>query len=119
MTTAQAVAHGIPRWLVLAMPEDVDQVVALANLEYQTPAQRLAARDYYLRCLRRDQWDRRPRPPVKRPSSLRPSKYASGYRTDPQAHRVTRLRMEPQRRAEIARKGAQARWTEESFSRAS
>ena len=32
MTTEQAVALGVPRWMVLAMPQDVDQIVALANL---------------------------------------------------------------------------------------
>lgn len=110
MNTLQAAQLGIPRWMVLAMPEDVGQIVELANLEYVTPRQRQAARDYYLRCLRRDQWERRPCKPVRRPKLLRPSKRASGYRTNAEAHQSTRLQMEPHRRAEIARKGAQARW---------
>jgi hypothetical protein len=59
MTTAEAVALGIPRWMALAMPEDVAQIVALADLGFHTPHQRRVARDYYLRCLRRDQWERR------------------------------------------------------------
>jgi hypothetical protein len=117
MTTLEAVQIGIPRWLLLAMPEDVEQVVALADAEYQTPDQRRAARDYYLRELRRTQWDRAPRRPARRPASLRPSKRATGYRTDSVAHQTTRLRMEPQRRAEIARRGAEARWRDENSSR--
>ena len=111
MTTAEATARGIPRWMVLSHLEpDVEQIFALVNLEYKTPAQRRQALRYYLRCLRRDQWERTPGKPIKRPSCLRPSKRASGYRTNSDAHRSARLQMEPQRRAEIARKGAQARW---------
>ena len=120
MTTAQAVAAGIPRWMALSHLEpDVEQICALVKLEYKTPAQRQQGLRYYLRCLRRDQWERNPRRQVKRPAALRPSKKASGYRTDSDAHRSTRLRLEPNRRAEIARKGGKTRWNEESFSRAS
>lgn len=119
MTTMQAMAVGVPRWMALSHLEpDVGQILALVNLEYRTPAQRRQALRYYLRCLRRDQWERNPTKPVKRPAALRPSKKASGYRTDSEAHRSTRLRMEPNRRAEIARKGAQARWNAENFSAA-
>ena len=42
--TLEAVQAGVPRWMVLAMPEDVDQIIALSTLEYATPAQRRAAR---------------------------------------------------------------------------
>lgn len=108
MTTHDAVALGIPRWMVLAMPDDVASVVALADLEYRTPAQRRAARDWYLRELRRTQWERRPCKPARRPHSLRPSKVASGYRTDSAAHRVARLTLDPETRRAIARKGKAA-----------
>jgi hypothetical protein len=111
MTTGQAVALGIPRWMVLAMPEDVDQIVALADLEYTTPGQRRAARNYYLRELRRTQWERRPCNPARRPASLRPSKLANttGYRTDSARHRTARMTVNPETRRDIARKG-QATW---------
>lgn len=110
MTTAEATTLGIPRWMVLAMPEDVGQIVALAEMEYATPAQRRAARNYYLRELRRTQWDRQPRKPAVRPSSLRPSKAATGYRTNSAAHITARLTVDADQRRAIARKGAEARW---------
>jgi hypothetical protein len=116
MNTLQAAQLGIPRWMVLAMPEDVEQIVYLAHLEYRTPAQRREARKWYLKELRRTQWDRVPRRKHNKPDCLkpsacdRPSRARSGYRTNIEAHKSTRLQMEPQRRAEIARKGAQARW---------
>jgi len=112
MTTLEAVNFGLPCWMALAMPEDLDQIKALADLEYHTPHQRRIALVYYARCLRRDQWDRHPSAPVHRPHGLRPSKVKmTGYRTNPVPHRQSRLLLEPQRRAEIARKGARARWT--------
>ena len=42
----------------------------------------------------------------------RPSKAAkrTGYRTNSEAHRNVRLKLSPERRAEIARKGAEVRW---------
>ena len=117
MKTSEAVALGIPRWMVLShLADDVSQIAALVDLEYKTPTQRRAARNYYLRCLRRDQWERRPRPPVKRPALLRPSKISDGYRTDSAAHRTARLTVDPEKRRAIARKGAVARWNAESFS---
>ena len=116
MTTGQAVALGIPRWMVLAMSEDVDQIVALAMLEYATPAQRRAARNWYLRELRRTQWERRPCKPAAKPSCLRPSKVSSGYRTNPDAHRTARLKVNADKRRAIARNGATKRWNVESFS---
>ena len=115
MTTGQAVAMGIPRWMVLAMPEDVDQIVALAMLEYATPAQRRAARNWYLRELRRTQWERRPCKPAAKPSCLRPSKASSGYRTNPDAHKTARLKVNADKRRAIARNGATKRWNVESF----
>ena len=120
MTTLEAVQAGVPRWMVLAMPEDVDQIIALSTLEYATPAQRRAARDWYLRELRRTQWERRPCKPAAKPSCLRPSKSAasSGYRTNPAAHRTARLKVNAEQRRAIARKGASTRWNAESFSRA-
>ena len=116
LTTAEATAMGIPRWMVLAMPEDVAQIVAMSSIEFQTPAQRRAARDFYLRELRRTQWERGPRKPTRRPSCLRPSKQTSGYRTQSSAHVAARRKLTPERRAEIARKGASVRWNAGSFS---
>ena len=113
MTTEEAVSHGIPRWMMLShLVDDVAQILALVALEYNTPAQGSSLRlRYYLRCLRRDQWERRPTKRVPRPPALRPSKKSFGYRTSRDAHRSTRLQMEPHQRAEIAREGARARWS--------
>lgn len=116
MTTLETTRLGIPRWMALAMPEDVRQIVALANLEYHTPAQRRAARDYYLRELRRTQWERRPCRAARKPASLRPSKVSSGYRTDSDAHSEARLKVNAEQRRAIARKGAQVRCNAESSS---
>lgn len=110
MTTLDAVCLGIPRWMALShLGEDAEQLVALANLEYHTPGQRSSALHYYLRCLRRDQWERRPCRPIARPSILRPSKMMDGYRTDSAAHKEARAKVSPERRREIARLGALAR----------
>jgi hypothetical protein len=114
MTTIEAMRMGIPRWMILAMPEDVEQIVVLACLEYRTPAQQRAARRYYLRELRRTQWERHPCKPTLKPSILRPSKSSSGYRTNPGAHRTARLKVNEEERRAIARKGARARWNEEN-----
>jgi len=114
MTTMDAARLNIPRWMVLAMPEDVDQIVALVRIEYRTPAQQRAAMMYYLRELRRTQWDRRPSRRARKPACLRPSKRASGYRRDPEAHKNARMAMTAEQRRAIARKGAQARWIEET-----
>lgn len=99
----------IPRWMRLAMPEDVAQIAALVDLEFHTPAQRREALKYELRELRRTQWERRPCKPARRPSALRPSKRASGYLSDAQAKSAARAKVAPERRAEIARMGAAAR----------
>lgn len=100
----------IPRWMRLAMPEDVAQIAALVDWQYRTPAQRAKALRYELRELRRTQWERTPHKPARRPSALRPSKRASGYIADAQRKSTARLRVDPERRAEIARMGAAARW---------
>lgn len=113
MTTMQCTQLGIPRWMALAMPEDVSQIVSLVDLEYATKTQRQASLDYYLRELRRTQWDRRPGRPARKPRCLRPSKVASGYRTDSVAHATSRLKVNPAKRRAIARKGSEARWNVE------
>ena len=100
----------IPRWMRLAMPEDVAQIAAMVDLEYRTPEQRMAALRYELRELRRTQWERKPCKPARRPSALRPSKHASGYRTDSLQHKLARRFLSAERRVEIARMGAAARW---------
>lgn len=108
----------IPRWMRLAMPEDVRQEVELAGLMGRTQAQRRAALRYRLRELRRTQWDRRPCRPANVPSALRPSKLANvtGYRTNSGAHRTARLKVNEETRRAIARKGAGAKWNVENSS---
>lgn len=103
LTTAQAVVIGIPRWMVLAMPDDVTQIAHLAEIEYATPAQRSASRRYYIRELRRTQWERRPCKPARKPSILRPSKRTDGYRNSASGHSAARMKLTPERRSEIAR----------------
>lgn len=101
----------IPRWIRLAMPDDVQQEIALAALLGRTEAQCRDALQYRLRELRRTQWERRPAKPARAPQALRPSKLAkiTGYRTDSAAHRVARQKVNPKKRRAIARKG-QAAW---------
>ena len=100
----------IPAWIRLAMPQDVGQEIELARLMGRTDAQRRDALRFRLRELRRCQWERRPCKPATLPSSLRPSKMAaiSGYRTDSAAHRESRLKVNPETRRAIARKGQAA-----------
>lgn len=92
MTTQQAVKRNIPRWLVLALPDDVEQIVAMVDFQYHTPAMRRVALTYELRKLRREVWDRQPSHRIKTPAALRPSKLAKaqGYRTDTARHVVAR-----------------------------
>lgn len=99
----------IPRWMRLAMPDDVAQIAALVDLEYHTSAQRAVALRHELRELRRTQWERKPRRPARKPACLRPSKRASGYRHDAQMKRAARYMVPAERRKEIARMGAAAR----------
>jgi hypothetical protein len=102
----------LPRWIRLAMPDDVAQEIALAALLGHTEAQRRAALQFRLRELRRTQWERRPCKPAHRPPALRPSKLAgvTGYRQDSARHRTARMTVISETRREIARKG-QAAWT--------
>jgi hypothetical protein len=96
MTTLDAIQYGIPRWMALShLSEDLEQILALVDLEYRTPAQRNMAIQYYVRELRRTQWERKPQAPTRKPSGLRPSKVASasGYRTNSAAHRIARLKV--------------------------
>src|SRR5271157_4089068 len=112
----------IPRWIRLAMPEDVAQEIALAGLIGKTQAQRRDYLRFSLRNLRRTQWERRPCKPAFWPASLRPSKLSAitGYRTDSAAHSEARQKVNALSRRAIARKGNQARWQKaESISRAS
>lgn len=114
MTTARAVALGLPRWMALSdLSEDLDQIVALVDLMYAhaSPVQRSAALRHAARQLRREVWDRAPSRPLKPPSCLRASKIASytGYRRDPQRKAQVRMKMSAERRREIARMGALAR----------
>ena len=109
MTTSEATRRGIPRWMVLAMPDDVSQIATMVEIEYSTPGQRRDALRYYLRELRRTQWDRRPGRPARKPAALRPSKHASGYRKDSAAHSDARAKLSPEKRSDIARMGAFAR----------
>ena len=102
----------VPRWIRLAMPDDVRQEIAMAALVGRTEAQRRDWLRYRLRELRRTQWDRAPRKAAQIPHSLRPSKISSitGYRTDSAAHRQARLSINAEERRAIARKGAMAIW---------
>jgi len=81
---SEAAALGIPRWMRLALPEDVRQEVALTFVEYPnlTPTARRQLVRYRLARLRHEVWDRRPTRPPKTPHGLRPSKLARrrGYR---------------------------------------
>jgi len=110
MSTVTAFGLFIPRWLRLAMPEDVEQELILASLVGRTEAQKRDALRFRLRELRRTQWERTPRKPARSPSSLRPSKVVAitGYRTDSARHQVARMIVNPETRRDIARKGQQA-----------
>lgn len=113
MTTQDATRLGIPRWMALAAPDDISQIVALVDLlPLRTSSQRRAALRYELRLWRHEAWARWPGKRPKAPACLRPSKVeaSSGYREDCGAHRAVRLRLSPERRAEIARVAAAARW---------
>ncbi len=119
VTTAQrtlwATEHGVPRWMALAMWDEIRQVVALVDWQYQSasPVARRAALQYELRRLRYEIWDQ-PRRAPSRPSCLRPSKIATytGYRYDPAAHREARQKVDPAKRREIAKLGQIARQKE-------
>lgn len=98
----------VPRWMRLAMPDDAAQTVALAELLHPGhPAAQQAELRYLLRELGRTHWRRNLARPARRPECLRPSKLArhTGYRTDSARHHQARMKLSPDRRAEIARKG--------------
>lgn len=111
--TRWATEHGVPRWMVLAMWEDVYQVASLIEWQYQsaTTAQRRDALRHALRCLRREIWERRPTRQPKVPPSLRPSKLRAitGYRRDPARHQTARTKVSAERRKQIAAMGAAAK----------
>jgi hypothetical protein len=95
----------------LAMPDDAAQTVALAELMH--PGHAAAQFDelrYLLRELARTQWRGGLARAARRPASLRPSKLArhTGYRTDSARHHEARMKVNPNIRAAIARKGANA-----------
>lgn len=91
MTTASAVAAGIPRWIALALPEDAAQEVALVAVEYPhlTDAARLALLRQRMRVLRHEIWDRIVTRIPRADPGLRPSKLARrrGYRRNKEATR--------------------------------
>lgn len=99
------------RWMRLALPDDVQQCVALARLMAHTPHGQAVALDYLLRQLRHEVWDRYPSGSPSRPGGLRPSKLerALGYRMDSGRKAKARALVTPERRAEIARMGSDAR----------
>lgn len=112
--TAWASARGIPRWMVLAMWDDVYQVASMVDWQYQSASagQRRDALMYELRRLRREVWERTPRRMPKIPPSLRPSKLraVTGYRSDPAQHQTARNnKVDAVRRKQIAAMGAAAR----------
>jgi hypothetical protein len=111
--TKWATSRGIPRWMALALWDDVSQIVVMIEWQYRdaTPAQRRDALRYELRRLRVEVWERRPCRTPKTPSSLRPSKLraVTGYRSDPARHQTARNKVDAERRKQIAAMGAAAR----------
>lgn len=101
----------VPRWIWLAMPDDAAQCCWLAEAMHpHRPAAQRAELRYSIRELARTAWRREITRPTPRPELLRPSKLAriTGYRTDSARHHEARMKLTPERRAEIARKGAAA-----------
>lgn len=90
MTTLEAVQLGIPRWLVLALPDDVAQEVELYRHEHpgaRGNALRAGLR-LRMRSLRHQVWDREPTP-------------------QPRHSRAPRPAVSAERRSEIGRLGRQ------------
>lgn len=123
---AVSVARRWHGWLLHREPEDADQALWVAILTSDDTCDsiqravnremRRMAKAYGYRTGRRDPVAaytedagyRR----VKSDPSMRPSKIVrrTGYRRDPNRHAVARAKVPAARRAEIARKGAAARW---------
>jgi hypothetical protein len=101
----------VPRWVWLALPDDAAQCCWMAEAMHpHRPAAQRAELRYMIRELARTAWRREILRPAPRPPILRPSKQAhvTGYRTDSARHYEARMKLSPERRAEIARKGAAA-----------
>lgn len=104
-------AHRIPRWVWLALPDDAAQLCHLAELLH--PRSHLAQEvelGYLVRELTRTNWRREIVRRTRRPSFLQPSKRArhTGYRVDSNRKRIARMKVDPKLRVEIARKGRAA-----------
>lgn len=100
-----------PRWMWLAMPDDVAHVLWIARAMHpgRPAAQRAEAR-YMLRELARTSWRREIGRPTNRPALCRPSKAAAvtGYRTDSARKQQARAKLSPERRREIAAMGGRS-----------
>lgn len=98
------------RWMRLALPDDVQQCIALAKLMAPTPHRQAVALDYLLRELRYEAWDKFPSKKAWRPQLLKPSALArcTGYMTDSERKRQAREKVSPERRKEIAQLAAAA-----------
>lgn len=70
------------RWMWLALPDDAEQCLRIAEFLHQTDHRRALELKYLLDCLRHEVWDRSPTKRPKRPAQLRPSRelVATGYR---------------------------------------
>lgn len=110
--TAELAALGVPRWLRMALPDDVRQEVALAMLEYPdlSPAARRALIRWRCSRLRYEVWERTPRRAPSKPRNIQPSRLpiAAGYRTSASRHQAARMKLTPERRREIAALGQAA-----------
>lgn len=112
LTTMEAVAMGVPRWIALAAPDDGRQIVELVKAMYlPTKHQFQAELRYQFGVWRHEVWNRAPSKRPKRPASLRPSKQkTSGYRTDKAAHQAARQKVNAERMASIAETAWRSRW---------
>jgi len=108
----------IHRWIWLAMPDDAAQEYRLTLIEHPelTNAQRQQLISHRLRELARTCWRREPHRRTWTVRTIMPSRLSgtdgntTHYRTDPDRHRAARNKVSPERRAQIARMGAAARW---------
>lgn len=104
MTTADATRLAIPRWMALAAPDDVAQIVALVDaMRLPTEALRRRQLRHELRVWRHEVWDRVVTRRPRADAALRPSKRAtSGYRTDSERHRAARMTLTSEQRRACA-----------------